>query len=125
MAYDQDQIIEQALEVIEKEDCVTVDEVCLYLPLRRETLYSWDPNKLNTIKAAIEQKRIQIKKKMRRNWRNSDNATLQIAEFKLMATDEELEAITISKVNQAIKVDSIPTIQYQILTDESKEVTSE
>ena len=111
MAYNQDEIIEKALKVIEDEECVTIDEVCLYLPISRITLYSWDVNKLNKLKEAIESQKIKQKKKMRRNWRNSDNATLQIAEFKLMANTDELETLTISKVKQDVKVE-LPKVNF-------------
>lgn len=125
MAYDKDQIIEQALEVIDKEECTSIQEILLYLPISSATFYGWELEKLESLKKAIEKQKVRLKKGMRRNWRNSDNPTLQIAEFKLMANSEELEAITISKVKQDVKVESIPTIQYQIITNEDKEVTSE
>lgn len=122
MAYNQDEIIEQALKVIEEEECVTIDEVCLYLPIGRNTLYSWELDKLNKLKEAIEGQKIKQKKKMRRNWRNSDNATLQIAEFKLMANVDELETLTISKVKQDVKVE-LPKVNFSTI-DGTKEHTS-
>ena len=48
--------------------------------------------------------KIKVKKKLRRRWRDSDNATLQIAEFKLCSDDEELARLNTQKVNADIAV---------------------
>lgn len=93
-----EELKELALKAINEEDCVTFDEVCLYLPVSRGTFYNHELDKLHEIKEAITAKKVQLKKKLRRNWRNSDNAVLQIAEFKLMATEDERDALTQSKV---------------------------
>ena len=37
---------------------------------------------------------------MRRKWVNSDNPALQIAEFKLIASDDEFDRLNTSKVKQ-------------------------
>lgn len=107
MQYSTQELMEMAIKAINEEDCVTFDEVCLYLPVSRATFYNHELDKIDSIKEAITAKKVQLKKKLRRNWRASDNAVLQIAEFKLMATEDERDALTQSKV----KSDNVHTIQ--------------
>ena len=102
--YDKAKIIEQALKAIEDEECVTIDEVAICLPISLRTFYDWGLHELQDIKDAINLQKVKVKKGLRRNWRKSDNPTLQIAEYKLSATDEELEKLTVSKVKQDTKM---------------------
>ena len=98
MAYNKEEIISKALTAIEDEECVTIEEVLLFLPCGKTWFYAEGLNEVNEIKEAIEAQKTKIKKKLRRNWRNSDNATLQIAEFKLISTDEERDKLNQQKV---------------------------
>jgi hypothetical protein len=116
-AFDKDEMLHRALDVIKAEECVTLEEVVLFMPCGKTTFYALGLNEVNEIKEAIEQQTIAIKKKMRRNWRNSDNATLQIAEFKLISNDSELERLNTQKVNQTINVPK-PGIALYIGTNE-------
>jgi hypothetical protein len=124
MAYDKAKVLEDALIAIEKEDCVTFDEISLYVEPDLRTLYEWDFHESQDIKEALHKKKIQLKGGMRRNWRKSDNPALQIAEFKLMGTDEEIEKITISKVksDNTHKVE-MPSIIFEV--NERKADTSD
>jgi hypothetical protein len=110
MAYDKEDIIRQALEVIVREQCVTVAEVAIYLPISLRTFYNWELQDLQAIKDAVEGEKLKVKAKLRRNWRNSDNPTLQIAEFKLASTDAELERLAMSKVKQETTMTVKPSV---------------
>jgi hypothetical protein len=112
MHYSKEEMIAKAIKVIDEEDCTAIEEVVMYMPIGKTTFYNYGLNEVNEIKEAIDQKKIQLKKKMRRNWRNSDNATLQIADFKLMANDSELEKLTINKVKSEtdLSIKGKPTI---------------
>jgi hypothetical protein len=59
------------------------------LPCCRATFYNLGLDKLDTIKDALEQNKIETKNSMRAKWYKSDNATLQIALMKLISSDEE------------------------------------
>jgi hypothetical protein len=102
MAYDREDLKRQALEIIDREEITTFNEIHLYMKAHRATLYTHEIDKDDDIKKAIEQQKVAIKKKMRRNWRNSDNATLQIAEFKLLSSDDELSRLNTQKVNAEV-----------------------
>jgi hypothetical protein len=100
MGYNKEEILEKALKAIEDEECTTIDEVCLYLPISRATFYNYGLDKVDDIKEALEKVKVRLKKGMKRNWHKSDNPTLQIAAFKLMASESEQDALSTSKVKQ-------------------------
>ena len=104
MAYNKDEIIKLALEKIVSEECSTISEVISELPISQKTFYLWELHELQEIKDAINQQKVNICKKLRRRWRDSDNATLQIAEFKLACTDEQLDRLNTQRVNTNLTV---------------------
>jgi hypothetical protein len=113
MGYDREQreqIHKQCLEVIEREQCVTMSEVLLYIPVSKKTFYEWGFHESDELKSAIDDEKVKVKTKLRRNWRNSDNPTLQIAEFKLASTDAELERLAMSKVKQETTMTVKPSV---------------
>lgn len=104
MAYDKDDILQQCLKVIEEEGCTTFDEMCLYIAPTRQCLYEWEFDKIDTIKQGLEQNRVKAKAKLKKQWQKEDAApVLQIAAFKLMSSDDELEKLTMSKVNAKVE----------------------
>lgn len=114
MAYNKDEIIQKALSAIEDEECVTIEEVLLFLPISKKTFYDWELHELNDLKEALQAMKVKLKKKMRRNWRNSENATLQIAEFKLISSDEERDKLNTQKVQQdnTHSFKDLPTVNF-------------
>lgn len=117
MAYNKEEIVKKALSAIEDEECVTIEEVLLFLPISKKTFYDWELHELPDLKDAINAMKVKIKKKMRRNWRNSDNATLQIAEFKLVSTDEEREKLNTSRVQQDTNhtFNQLPKVTFEVI----------
>ena len=104
MQYDRNELIKRALKIIPEEECVTMEETWLMLGISKQTAYNHGLDQLDEIKAAVHEQKIKRKRKLRRNWVNSDNATLQIAEFKLCSDDEELARLNTQKVNADIAV---------------------
>lgn len=99
MAYNKAEEIENVLRVIEENDLTFFDEISLFVAPNRKTLYEWELHKSDPIKEALEKNKLKKKKKLRRKWEDSENATLQIAAFKLLADDDEMARLstTISK----------------------------
>jgi hypothetical protein len=117
VAYNKEEIVKKALSAIEDEECVTIEEVLLFLPISTSTFYAWELEKSEDLKAAINAMKVKLKKKMRRNWRNSDNATLQIAEFKLISTDDERDKLNTSKVQQDTNhtFNQLPKVTFEVI----------
>ena len=104
MALNKQELIDEALAIIPREECVTLEEVWLFMGITRTTAFNYQLNVVDEIKEAVLQEKIKVKKKLRRKWRDSDNATLQIAEFKLIGTDEEVDRLNTQRINQNLTV---------------------
>ena len=117
MAYDRDELIKKALDLIEPEQVTDLGELAGVLGISPQTLYNHELDKLDDIKDAIAKVKRNIFNKMRRKWRDSENATLQIAEARLLSTDEQLERLTINRVKQdnTHKFDQLPKITFNVI----------
>lgn len=102
MAYNKVKILDSAKKAIKENECTTIPEVLAYLPCEESTLYSsedWKIEVLEPIKRELGSMKISLKAKMKKAWRKAEsNPTLQIAAFKLMADEEELNVLNTSKV---------------------------
>lgn len=110
MAYSKDVLVEKALSAIEEHECTTVEEVLLFLPISKRTFYNHELHEVNDIKEAIDKVKVKLKKGMKKNWHQSENATLQIAAYRLMATDAEFERLVMNKQTVDAKINELPKI---------------
>lgn len=99
MAYTTKELEELALEAIEENEVARVSYLIPYLPISNSTFYNHGLDKLESIKDALFQQRINRKEKLINKWEHSDNATLSIAAFKLLADEQELAALNNSSDN--------------------------
>lgn len=104
--------IQQCLDIIQKDpDIVFIDDLTTELPYSRPTFYNKGLNRVDSIKKAIEDNRINLKKKLRSNWVKSDNPTLQIALYKLIGNEDEYYKLANAK--QLIKNETPHQIIFQ------------
>ncbi len=89
MVYKKDVLEKKALSVIKKHRLVFIDEISSYLSCSRATFYLKGLDKLDTIKKALEENRISIKRGLREKWYENDVPTTQIALYKLIGTEKE------------------------------------
>lgn len=99
MAYKKEELEKKCLAVIKEHKLVFLEEVISYLPCSKSTFYDLRLHESDLIKKEIQEIKVSLKTKMRRKWMNSENASLQIANYKLLASDEELARLTSSKVD--------------------------
>ncbi len=97
MAYSKSKLQKQALEAITKYRLVFDDEVIAYLPCGKSTYYVHNLHESDEIKSALEKNRITIKGGLRKKWYESDNATTQIALYKLIGSEEESDRLNGSR----------------------------
>jgi hypothetical protein len=101
MAYDTKELERQALEAIKNDpDIAFIEDVVACLPCGKVTFYEHKLNELNTIKSALEKNKIEGKKYLRNKWKDSDNATVQVALYKILGNDGDRD-----KLNPNSKVD--------------------
>jgi hypothetical protein len=127
--YDKEQILIEAIEAIRANELTTIPEVESYLPCDESTLYSneeWKLEVLEPIKKELSLMKINLKAKMKKSWRKEgSNPVLQIAAFKLMATEDELTTLSTSRVQneltgkdgQAIQTENKLTVEIVKTTD--------
>lgn len=96
--YNKEAILEECIKVIKEEKLTFFTDLCLFIEPSLQTLYDWEFEKLETIKSELKKNKLASKKKMRNKWEDSDNATLQIAAYKLIAEKEEIDVLTMNKV---------------------------
>ena len=112
MKYDRKEIFELAKAVVVEHNLYFVDDVIAYLPCSKSTFYDSFPDgseELDDIKRLLNINRVKIKVDLRKKWNESDNATLQMGLYKLIATDDERKKLSMTH-NQADVSDQNITI---------------
>lgn len=92
MSYDKGTLMDLALTEIKRHNLLFIEDVVSFLPCSKSTFYTYFPagsDELNELKEIMGKNRIDIKIQLRKKWMESDNATLQMALMKLIATNEE------------------------------------
>lgn len=101
MQYDKDKLEKQSIAAINKHKLTRIQHVISYLPCVSSTFYNFELEKSESIKEALFINRERKKKKLTDKWEDSDNPTLQIAAYKLLADEDELLKLN----SQAVRVD--------------------
>jgi hypothetical protein len=104
MAYNRDELYKMAIEAIQKNRLIFVDDIVAYLPCSRSTFYEHFPSKSDNYEKMFEllnKNRTELKVSMRSKWFRSENPTLQLALMKILSTDEELRKLSMQhQVNE-------------------------
>ena len=103
MGYNTKELEKKALEAITEHGLVFIEEIVSFLPCSKPTFYEHGLNELDSIKEAITYNKVSKKAKLRRNWEHSENATLNISLYKLLANEEELQRLSVQKVEHSGK----------------------
>lgn len=125
MAYKKADLEMQAIEVINENKLLFVEDVVAYLPCSRSTFYAKKLDKSDTIKEALETNRISTKNGLRRKWFEGGNATTQIALYKLLATPEELKRLASQYIDHSTQGESLNKITIEISGGRKPAVTKE
>lgn len=99
MAYNKQDIFEQAKQAVQKNKLIFIDEIPAFLPCSRATFYYMFPDnsdELDSLKEIIAENRIMIKTSQRSKWYKSNSSTLQLALHKLICTPEEHKRLSMN-----------------------------
>ena len=99
MAYDKKNMIDISLKAIEENELIFLSELFTYVPFSEKTFYNHKLQDLQDIKKAIEDNRVKTKSKLRKRWEISDNPTVQIALYKLLADANEYAILNTQAVD--------------------------
>ena len=92
---------EKALKILEKKkDIYFFNDLATELGYARQYLYDigFSPDKNDIIKAALDENKKNVKRGLRNKWYNSNNPTVQIALYRLLADEEELNRLNNTKL---------------------------
>lgn len=85
---------QKALHILQtKKDIYFLCDLADEMGIARATFYNNGLDKLDTIKNAIISNKQNVKRALRNKWYNNDNATTQVALYKLIATEDELNRL--------------------------------
>lgn len=92
---------EKALKILgKKKDIYFFGDLAIELGYNRQYLYDigFSPDKNDTLKTALEENKKTVKRGLRNKWFNNNNPTVQIALYRLIADEEELNRLNNSKI---------------------------
>lgn len=101
MPYDKEEnrkkVYQICLETLEKEDVTTIEDLVTFLPIGRDTFYTYfptDSEEFDIIKRAINKRKVKTKQLLRKVWKSPHASPAErIFYYKLLANKEEKEAI--------------------------------
>lgn len=102
MAYSRKRLFEQAMQIIEERNLFFIEDLVAFLPCDRATFYRKFPrgcDECDTIKNALENNKVRTKSAIRHRLFNMDNPTAQITLYRMIATQEERDAISTTKTD--------------------------
>ena len=104
MSYDRKEKYKEAIQLIKEHELYFASDIIAYLGICEATFYEWwnkESKELKNLKELLDKNRTSAKVEMRKKWKGSDNATLQVALMKLISTDSEAHRLNGS--NQKIE----------------------
>lgn len=105
----------ELLDVIKKHKIAFIDHCFAFTSFSRSTAYEHNLDKSDDIKNAIAQNRVKAKNYMLNKWIASDNATLQLAAYRLCADPEEHQKLNqqyIDHTSKGEKIQPAPIVFY-------------
>jgi len=84
-------------------DILCVSDIFVhYVDIGRSRFYQLGLDKLDTIREAVNANKVKAKHYLRKKWIKSDNPTLQIAAYRLIAEDDELLRLNSRNVDMKV-----------------------
>ena len=115
MAYNDDDLIKIAVEKIESENLTTISEVISFLPCQRSTFYEHHLDKSDAIKKGLFENRTNMKRKLKNKWLDGNNSTAQIALFRLLADEDELDRLNTNNIKTTGDEGLTLTVKHKII----------
>jgi hypothetical protein len=113
MAYDKEAIFEQAKKEIKDNSLYFIEDVVAFLPIGKTTFYEFfqvESNEMNDIKELLDNNKITTKVKLRKKLGEGDKASEILALYKLIATEDERKALSMTHIDHTTKGEQINVI---------------
>lgn len=111
--YNKEEIFEKSKKAIVDNDLIYIEEIISFLPLSKATFYDYfkiDSDELNELKELINDNKVNLKTKLRNKWYLSENATLQMGIYKLLANQDELDRLNNNDSKRELEIAPPPKI---------------
>lgn len=95
--YTHEDLYERALKAVETKKPKSITDLIAWMGISRDTFYTYFPTGSDSYKSILEAigtEKAKIKGAMLQKWVGGNNATLQIAAYRLMADPDELRALS-------------------------------
>ena len=112
-------MIKQCLEAIQENKLVFIEEIIAFVPFSKSTFYERKLDESDNIKEQIAKNRIQIKSSLRAKWYKSSSPALQIALYRLLATEQEYERLILERVDHTSKGERIQPLNITVAEKET------
>ena len=100
----------ELLDVIKDNKIAFLDHAFAFTSFSRSTAYNNGLDKMDDIKDALRKNRVKAKTYMLNKWIKSDNATLQLAAYRLCADPEEHQKLNQQYIDHTSKGEKINII---------------
>jgi DNA-directed RNA polymerase specialized sigma54-like protein len=107
MAYSEEELQQEVLRAIEDNELVFFNEIEHYISACKSTLEKRDFHKMGIIKDALAKNRVSTKKELRNKWKDGDNATTQIALYKLLSDEKEFSLLCGQQIDHTSKGNAV------------------
>lgn len=115
MAFNKSKIYKLAIKTIQENECLDIRELIALLPCQTTCFYSFfpaDSKESETFKELINTNKVKACGGLKRKWIKSENATLQIAAYKLMGDEDEVHRLSGTKQETTLKGDKDNPIHF-------------
>lgn len=113
MAYDKAKLFDQAKSIAEAENIFFIEDIVSLLPCSKPTFYEHfpiDSDELNELKGLLDTNKVKMKTKLRTKLSQGDKAAEILALYKLIATEDERRALSMTHVDHTTQGKSINVI---------------
>jgi hypothetical protein len=124
MAYKTEELFEQAKKSAIGNNLIFIEEIVSFLPCHKSTFYEHFPensDQYNELRRIIDDNKVSMKAKMRSKWYESDNATLQLALYRLTSSNDEHKKLNQNYTDITSKNEKIDNkFEIEILTNQNE-----
>lgn len=122
MAYKTEELYEQALDAIDKNNLFFVSDVIAYLGIAESTFYDHfppDSKKSKDIKDRLNKNAMRTKVSIRSKLHKSNQTAGLLALYKLLATNDERKALAMEYREHSGEI-KLPSLSVEVVKNESK-----
>lgn len=121
MAYKTKDLIKLALKVIDKYRLFFIEDIASMMGISKQTFYDHKLDEVDDIKEAMLKTKIQTKVGLRKKWYESNNATTQLALYKLIGSEDEIKRLQMNYLDHTSNGEKITNFKVEVVNKPSEE----